>query len=288
MSWAALPQRLLDWARSMWLGRVLVGSVTSFFRLEMFDRSMAIAAQLFTSVLPILILVATWGGSRELDLLGDSLDLPAQTQSVLENAIAGAGSTTIGLLGTLMLLASATSLSRALTRAVAAVWSVERPKSRLVQTVSRWLAVVLVLSLAFVLIAVVSEPLESLPPPGAWSHLLTFATDAGLGLILPWLALAGAVVPRRLAPGALTFALLMLVVRPATKAWFPPALTVTSDRYGTIGVSFTYIALLYILAFCFLGSLVIGEVTATDRGGLGKWIRNGDLTPTDAPAGEST
>ena len=205
---------------------------------------------------------------------------------MLEDATEGAGSATIGLLGAILLLASATSLSRALTRAVGAIRSVERPKSRLLHTVSRWLAVVLVLSLAFFLGTVASEPLESLPPPGAWPTLLTFATDAGLGLMLPWLALAGAVVPRRLVPGALTFAIPMLAIRPATKAWFPPALTASSDRYGTIGVSFTYIALLYTLAFCFLGSMVIGEVIATDRGGLGKWIRLGDLSLADGPEGD--
>ena len=139
-----------------------------------------------------------------------------------------------------------------------------------------------------IVVDVARGPLESLPPPGAWPHLLTLATDATLGLLLPWLLLEGSVAHRRLAPGALTFAALMLAVRPATHAWLPPALDVSSDRYGTIGVSFTYIALLYILAFCFLGSVVIGKVIATDSGGLGKWIRTGNLTHTDTPAGEST
>ncbi len=67
----------------------------------------------------------------------------------------------------------------------------------------------------------------------------------------------------------------------------PPALMVTSDRYGTIGVSFTYIALLYIVAFCFLGSVVIGEVIATDRGALGAWIRLRALTPNHRSRGGS-
>ena len=281
----AAPRRPVpDWARSTWPGRVLITSVTAFFRLEMFDRSMAIAAQLFTSVVPILIIVTTWASSRNANSIADFVDRPAQTQAVLEDAIEGARSATIGLLGALMLLASATSLSRALTRAFAAVWSASRPKSTLLRSASRWLAVVLVLSLAVIVVDVARGPLESLPPPGAWPHLLTLATDATLGLLLPWLLLEGSVAHRRLAPGALTFAALMLAVRPATHAWFPPALDVSSDRYGTIGVSFTYIALLYTLSFCFLAAAVTGHAIATDGGSLGTWIREGRGEPSPRPA----
>jgi len=280
----AAPRRPVpDWARSTWPGRVLITSVTAFFRLEMFDRSMAIAAQLFTSVVPILIIVTTWASSRNANSIADFVDRAAQTQAVLEDAIEGARSATIGLLGALMLLASATSLSRALTRAFAAVWSASRPKSTLLRSASRWLAVVLVLSLAVIVVDVARGPLESLPPPGAWPHLLTLATDATLGLLLPWL-LEGSVTPRRLTPGALIFAVLMLAVRPATHAWLPPALDVSSDRYGTIGVSFTYIALLYTLSFCFLAAAVTGHAIATDGGSLGTWIREGRGEPSPRPA----
>ena len=65
----------------------------------------------------------------------------------------------------------------------------------------------------------------------------------------------------------------MVSVRPASVAWLPRALEVSADRYGPIGVAFTYLAWLYVASFCFMGAAVLGHVIATDRGRLGRWIR---------------
>jgi membrane protein len=73
----------------------------------------------------------------------------------------------------------------------------------------------------------------------------------------------------------LVFALLMLAVRPATAAWLPHALEVSAERYGSIGVAFTYLACLYTASLCFLATALIGQVIAKDRGALGVWIRQG-------------
>ncbi len=73
----------------------------------------------------------------------------------------------------------------------------------------------------------------------------------------------------------------MLAVRPALAAWLPRALDESADRYGSIGVAFTYLASLYTTSFCFLAASVVGQVIATDRGAIGRWIRKPD---TDPPA----
>jgi membrane protein len=241
----------------------------------MFDRSMTIAAQFFTSVFPILILFMTWADSRDTNRLADALDLPAETRSVLEDAIQGAGGAAFGIVGILVVLASATSLSRALARAFSAIWALPKPKSGL-GSVWRWLAAVLVLTLSLIVVRAASEPVHVLPPREMLPLLASFALDVAVALFVPWVLLAGAVHPRLLAPGASLFALLMLAVRPATAAWLPHALQVSDDRYGSIGVAFTYLACLYTASFCFLATAVVGQVIANDRGGLGVWTRRGD------------
>jgi membrane protein len=241
----------------------------------MFDRSMTIAAQFFTSVFPILILFTTWADSRDATRLANAVSLPEETRTVLEGAIQGAGGTAFGAAGIVIVLASATSLSRALARAFAAIWAIPTPKSTL-RSVWRWLAVVVVLTLSLVLARAASEPAKVLPPRDAWPFLVSFALDAAVALFVPWVLLADAKHPRVLAPGALLFALLMLTVRPATAAWLPHALQVSADRYGPIGVAFTYLACLYVASFCFLATALVGQVIATDRGGLGGWIRRDD------------
>jgi membrane protein len=85
--------------------------------------------------------------------------------------------------------------------------------------------------------------------------------------------LSGAVRLRRLVPGALIFAAVMLAVRPASSLWLPRALEVSADRYGSIGVAFTYLAWLYVVSFCALLTAVVGQVVAEDPGWLGRLIR---------------
>jgi hypothetical protein len=51
------------------------------------------------------------------------------------------------------------------------------------------------------------------------------------------------------------------------------ALQVSSDRYGTIGVAFTYIGWLYVLAFCLLTAAVVGQAIVQDEGAAGRFIR---------------
>jgi len=265
-------QRMLGWLLSRWLGRIVINGLGAFVRLDMFDKSMTIAAQFFTSVFPILILFMIWADSRDATWLADALNLPEETRSVLEDAIQGAGGATFGLIGIVIVLASATSLSRALTRAFTAIWSLPKPKGGL-GSVWRWLAAVLVLTLSVVVVRAASEPVHVLPPREMLPLVASFALDVAVALFVPWVLLAGGVHPRLLAPGALVFALLMLTVRPATAAWLPHALQVSADRYGSIGVAFTYLACLYTASLCFLATAVLGQVIANDRGALGAWIR---------------
>lgn len=262
-------QRLVQGLVDAWPGRVVIRSTASFIRIETFDRSMTIAAQFFSSILPIVILFATWGDPERFT---ETLNMPEQSRSVVEEAIRGSEGAAFGVAGAIVVLASATSLSRALTRAFAAIWELPRPRSRL-GSAWRWLAAVLVLALSLVVVRAVSEPVSLLPPREVWPLFVSFSVDVAVAIFVPWVLLARAVRPRLLSAGALVFAAVMLAVRPATQVWLPHALEVSADRYGSIGVAFTYLTWLYILSFCFLTTAVLGQAIASDSGRLGRWIR---------------
>ena len=198
---------------------------------------------------------------------------------MLQDAVEAAGGAGFGIVGTILVLISATGVSRALTRAFAAIWGLPRPKSN-VKGAWRWLAAALVLALAVVMVRSLIELASGLPPSPVWHIGVSLLCDIAIAWFVPWLLLAGLVHPRLLLPGALICGLLMLTVRPATAAWFPHALDVSADRYGFIGVTFTYLAWLNIVSLCFLASAVLGQVVATDRGRLGggfearfRWLR---------------
>jgi membrane protein len=262
-------QRWVSKALDAWPGRILIDTIANFVRIETFDRSMTLAAQFFSSVLPIVILLATWGDPRD---FADALDMPEESRSVVEQAVQGAEGAAFGVVGALVVLASATSLSRALTRAFAAIWRLPRPRARL-GSAWRWVAVILVLALSLVVVRAVAAPMSVLPPREVWPVVASFILDVTVSVFVPWVLLSGDLRARLLVPGAVIFALVMLAVRPATQVWLERALEVSADRYGSIGVAFTYLTWLYVLSFCFLTAGVLGQTIATDRGKFGGWIR---------------
>jgi membrane protein len=258
-------RRRVEWLLGQWPGRIVVGVTAAARRIELFDRSMTIAAQFFTSIFPILIALA----------------VPKQTRSLLDEVLAPSSTqTAFGVVGILLVVASATSLSRALTRAFAAIWELPRPTIRLTSA-WRWVAVVLALVLSLVATRTLTRLAAELPPPTFWQLLTSMTCDVALGVFVPWILLARRVRPRHLLPGATFFGIAMTIVRPASRAWLPHALDVSAERYGSIGVAFTYLASLYVICFCFLAAGMLGQVVTTDPGWFGRWVQGRD--PASAP-----
>jgi membrane protein len=102
------------WLLSHWPGRIAVRSAYGAVQIGIFDRSMTIAAQIFMSVIPILILFATWADDGRTGAVADAVGMPDNAQSILRRGL-GCGQCRLGVVGTIIVLASATSLSRALT-----------------------------------------------------------------------------------------------------------------------------------------------------------------------------
>ena len=280
----ARAERWVQWSLSRWPGRVMTATTTTFIRVEVFDRSMTIAAQFFTSVFPILIMFAAVFQADGQEL-ADTTHLPKETAEVVDQALTSSSSAAFGLVGVLIVLASATSLSRALTRSFAAIWSLPRPRSKL-SSAWRWLAVVLGLALTFLVTVSLSRRLGEAPPEGFWPVAATFTVDLAIGVLVPRVLLAGQLPMRLAVPGAVLFAAVMLIVRPASRVYLTLALDSSAQRYGTIGVAFTYLAFLYVLAFCWLTCAVLGQVITTDEGVVGEWLRGPyPLDPAEFSAG---
>jgi len=283
-------QPLVRWLGLHWAGRVVFATVAEFRRLEIFDRSMALGAQLFTSVVPILIMLSVWVGDSASQQFANAVTMPSAAAEVLDQALVEPGGAAFGVIGSLFVLISATSLSRALTRSMATIWLLPRPKTHL-SSAWRWVAVVIALALSVVGARALGELTDALPPRHTWTLVIAFVLDVLGTVFLPWLLLAGKVPARRLVPGAILFALILLVGRPIARAFLPGALEESADRYGSIGVAFTYLALLYFAALAFLGTMILGHVITEDQGRLGHYFRRGRPTPRigqSAWAGEST
>ena len=212
---------------------------------------MTIAAQFFTSVLPILILVATWRNARDTSRLADVLGLPEESRAVLEDAVQGSNGATFGVIGTLMVLVSATKSSYSFMWAFVAAWELRTPKP----TLGIGVAVAGGSGRAGSRPGGRARPGRARRRPAArprlggrrhrgLRHHLGAPGAVGVALRLaPW--------PRLLLPGARRYALVMVAFRPASAAWLPRALDASVERYGALGVSFTYLAWLYVWASFF-------------------------------------
>jgi membrane protein len=252
--------------------RLVGGTVDGLVRVQIFDRSMTLAAQAFTSIFPILLLLGSVVGPRTSARVADIADLPEASQELLDESLRGPGVGAFGAVGAVAVLISATSLSRALGRAYGHVWDLPKVPGGPAMTL-RWLAAVVVLSVFLIGSRLLGWVTDRLPPSELSSAVLLSLADLGIAVLVPWLVLRGAVAPRLLLPGGCLFALVMLALRPAASVVLPRAMDVSVERYGTIGLAFTYVSWLYVLSFVLLGTAVVGQVLARDSGAVGRFVR---------------
>ena len=179
------------------LGRLVQRTVDGFVDIEPFDRAMTLAAQAFVSIVPVMIVMAALRPTERGfgSFLADSMGLSDATRDAVAGSVP-AGATvggSVGVLGLLVALLSATSYSRALERMYAKVWHVPRPGLR---AAWRWLATVLAVILAVGLLGMTREATEGLPPPALWDFVVRLVVWTVVWTYVPW-ALLRAEVPFR-------------------------------------------------------------------------------------------
>src|SRR3954468_18482375 len=159
------------WLLARWPGRIGLRAASELVRIQIFDRAMTVAAQFFTSVFPVAILLSGLAGRSNAysvaDQVGESTDLPPAARPVLHDAIPPGGIGAFGIVGTLIVLVSATSLARALLRSFLTVWRLPVLPRRLADA-WRWLALVLVFALIILLLRALQRYVDPLPPQRLW------------------------------------------------------------------------------------------------------------------------
>ncbi|GID30869.1 hypothetical protein Abr02nite_58520 [Paractinoplanes brasiliensis] len=225
---------------------------------------MTLAAQAFTSIFPLLIMLGALSGSRAREQLSSLLRLPANSTQLVHEALSGSRSGAFGLLGSLIVVLSATGLARALIRAYRATWQVDGRRTGAAAT--GWQIGTVLLLVLFLIGARLLARLAGLTPaPLVVEPALTLLTDCALAILLPRILLGPSAPRDRLLIGGVLYGFMMLGVRAAGTIYLPRALESSSERYGTIGLAFTYIGWLYVLSFCLLLSAVLAGVLTAGR-----------------------
>jgi len=265
------PREALVRARSSsppHLQRLLNNTLQALARAEPFDRAMTLAAQAFTNFIPLAILLATavepWTSESLVDRVADKFALPAAGRSALDTVLGSgpsAQAAAFGSAGLLIVVVSATSFARALARMYARVWQVPPSGWR---GGWRWLAVVLAIFTCTLALQAVQGAAEHRLVATVGALFLTFGLNAVLWTWVPWVLLVRRARFTVLLPGGLLMGVGSVGTLLASKVYMPRALTAASDDFGVLGVAFTYIGWLFLVALVLIVTTVIGAVLTQD------------------------
>jgi membrane protein len=231
-------------------------SIRLYAEMDGVDRAMALAAQAFTALIPLVIVVAvaTEGGHGKTvaDQIVNRFGLTGSTATAVRQALPTSGAVQNGLsiFSILVLVISALSFTRALQRLYERAWGLEARSFRDTAWGIVWLG---------------TFGLYSILHPLLHGHI---SGSLGLGaslvggtifwLITPYVILARRLPWRRLVPQAVLTAIGMAIVRAGSAIYMPHALASSAREFGTIGCAFTLVTWLFASALVLTGAAAIG------------------------------
>jgi membrane protein len=231
-------------------------SISLFHELDGIDRSMALAAQAFTALIPLVILVAvaTEGGKGKSlsNQIVDRFNLTGPTAESVRRALPTTGSVEDGLsaLSIFILVVSALSFTRALQRLYARLWEVQARGFRDTGWGIGWLVAIAIY--AFL------HPLLHGHVSGSLGLGLSFAGGTLFWLLTPYVILARQLPWRRLVPQAVITAIGMDMFRAGSAFYMPHALESSSKQFGTLGFAFSLVSWLFGAALVVTAAAAVG------------------------------
>jgi Virulence factor BrkB len=249
-------------------GRVALRITGTLVEVEVFDRAMTLAAQAFTSILPLVIVVAALrhGDARPIGSgLSQYLGLSTSATSVLEQAVPASSDvfSALGWFGILLLVVSATAFSRALERFYSRVWSTRKLGFR---AVWRSFAVIATVLVGLVLLQFTRSVLRADGGFLLLRGIAEFVLWTLVWLVAGWAVLNRAVSFRSLLPGALLCGLGLAIAGGVGRVYLPIALTSAARQFGVLGITIAYVGWLFVLMAVVVVGVTIGKVLSVDYG----------------------
>lgn len=216
----------------------------SFLGMQGLDRATAIAAQAFTALFPLLLLVSALlprdsGDDLVSDAIIERFGLRGSAAAAVRELFDSPGDQTVGALSLVLLVFSGVSLTRRLQRTYQQAWRLP-PVRGVRSSVSAAVGLVAVL-LDIVLLTALRSLAESLPFGWTAGGLVTVLAGVVLWTSVPWLLLDRRLGWRRLLPGGVLTAVCTALYGLATTVYMPRLMAANSERYGLFGVTLSLI-----------------------------------------------
>ena len=251
-------------------GRFVLRVLRDLGSLALVDRGMTLAAHVFTSILPILIVAGALRASLDPQsgpLIAEHLGLDEATAQILQDSLPGGAQElrVTGIAGVVLLVIAATSFARALERSLRTIW---RTPAVSIRFAWRWLAALMTVIIGLALIVATRTVLVDDSPILAIEFVLEIVLWGALWWIASWVVVNRRVSLRELLPGSVLAGLGFAIAGMVGRVVLPPLLADSANRYGVLGMAFTYIGWLLVLACILLIAATAGRVvhlTSTGR-----------------------
>ena len=282
-------------AERVW-GSFIGRCIQRFLRMEGFDRSLVLASQAFTALIPLLIIVAALAPSGGPELIGRTIiakfGLTGTSADAVEQlfAVSGVAQTSASVGSALLLLYSGVSFTRRLAKMYRAAWNEEKAgvRGNLFAALGLFVFVAEVLFVYWLMSLARNLPLD-------WVVALPLSILTGLvpWTSVPYLLMNRQVHWRRLLVGGALTATSMAFFGMATTLYMPDLIDQYTSQFGLFGVTIAIIGWLLGAAVITVASTAIAA--EFDRSGA-PWtvylkdryrLRDPGLPSDDAAADET-
>ncbi|PXA67150.1 hypothetical protein CTB96_10335 [Cryobacterium arcticum] len=247
---------------------------------------MTLAAQAFTSILPVLIVAGSVRGTLNPEanaMFADNLSLDDHTAQLLQQSLPEhiEGITLTQAVAAVLLVIAATAFARALERCYRRVWNTPRASIRFAW---RWVAAIVAIVVGFVLVVTTRYVVRG---TGA-VPVLEFIIEATIWCVLWWIAswvvINRTVSLRALLPGSALAGLGFALAATLGRVYLPRVLASSADQFGVLGLAFSYVGWLFVLMSVLLAAITIGRVVHLTLVGH-EWSRSGTAAAHRASGG---
>jgi membrane protein len=269
--WREGTQRLMSWLHALHARLesrfpVITGLVDRLVSVNVFDSATRIAAQCFLTAVPLLFVLSAYAPEAVQDQVITSINrvfgLTGQAKSQLEQAFHHPNDElrqATGLVGTLMVLLSATAVSRAVQRLCRRAWLLPRTEARVAPW--RWLAWIVLWLGALILQGALHNGLGRGAELGA---PVIFVIQVAMWWWTQHLLLGGAIRWPPLLPGAVITALAVSALSVTAHFYMPRALDRALTGYGPVGSVFVLLSWLIVVCVAVAIGLSVGAVLSQE------------------------
>ena len=230
-------------AERVW-GSFIGRCIHRFIRMEGFDRSLVLASQAFTALIPLLIVVAALAPSGGPELIGRTIitkfGLTGTSAEAVEQlfAVSGVAESTASVGSALLLIYSGVSFTRRLSKMYRAAWNQEKAgvRGNLFAALGLFVFVAEVLIVYWIMALARNLPLD-------WVVALPLSILTGLvpWTSVPYLLMNRQVHWRRLLVGGALTATTMAIFSMATTLYMPDLIDQQTGQFGLFGVTIAII-----------------------------------------------